>query len=110
MKHKKLIYVCSKLRGNVGRNIVRANIYSRFVYEHGHIPIAPHCIFTQFLNDESKAERLAGMEMGMQMLTYCNEMWVFGLDISDGMQNEINEAKRLGTKIKYFNEDMEEIG
>lgn len=109
IQNKKLIYVCSKLRGDVDRNIVKANIYCRYVYELGHVPIAPHVIFTQFLDDTKKSERNDGMTMGKQLLSYCDEMWVFGLDISKGMQIEINAATHKGIKIKRFNSDMEEI-
>lgn len=103
------IYVCSPLRGNVQKNIVMANLYSRFVYEKGYMPIAPHCIYTQFLDDKSKKERKDGMRMGLELMWVVQELWVFGYNITEGMQKEIELAKQLKIKIKYFDSEMYEL-
>lgn len=101
---KPLIYVCSPLRGDTRRNIQKAIGYCRYVYAKGGIPIAPHAIFTQFLDDEILEERAAGINMGMQLLSLCDEVWVFGKKISEGMFTEIERAKALGIKIKRFDD------
>lgn len=104
-----MIYVCSPLRGNVEKNIENAKMYCRFVYERGNTPIAPHLLFTQFMNDDSETERIDAMHMDMQILDRCEELWVFGLDgISEGMAHEIERAGRNGMPVKYFmtTEDM----
>lgn len=108
MKKNKIVYVCSPLRGDMERNIVRANYYSRFVCEKGYVPIAPHVIFTQFLDDSKLNERKRGMEMGIALLKLCDELWVFGPTISGGMKTEIEMARKRGLPIRYFSEGMEE--
>ena len=40
--------------------------------------------------------------MGLQMLSLCSELWACGNRISEGMEIEIAEAKRLGIKVKYI--------
>ncbi len=105
---RRMIYICSPLRGDVRRNIAKANFYSRFAYEKGNLPLAPHTIFPQFLNDEEPKERKSGMEMGLQLLEVCNELWVFGPIITDGMKAEIEYARKHGMKTRYFSEDLEE--
>jgi hypothetical protein len=108
MDRRKMVYVCSPYRGNSENNVVWANLHSRYVYEKGYLPIAPHTIFTQFLDDDNAEERRAGMNMGLQLLELCHELWVFGAKISKGMQEEIEFAKKRRINIRYISRDMEE--
>lgn len=101
---KPLIYVCSPLRGNVLINIRKAACYSAFVFEQGGIPITPHLYLTTFLDDAVPEERAVGREMGLQILHLCDELWVFGEWISEGMAEEIRRAEELGITIKRFDE------
>ena len=104
----KKIYICSPYKGNTERNTARAKIYCRFAFESGHVPIAPHLYFPQFLDDGDKNERAAGIRYGLEQLWQCREVWVFGAIISDGMRAEIELAKDLKIPIKYFDSDMVE--
>lgn len=108
MKRQKIVYICSPLRGDLAGNIVKANYYSRFAYEQGCIPLAPHAIFTQFLDDDNPNERKSGMAMGLRLLDRCDELWAFGPNISDGMKKEIEHARRKGISIRYLSESLEE--
>ncbi len=107
MKEKK-IYVCSPLKGDIDTNIKKAQAYCRYVLTHGHIPIAPHIYFPQFMNDLDKEEREKGLRYGLSALRGCAEIWVFGKRLSDGMRAEVELAKKLGIKIKLFSEEMQE--
>jgi hypothetical protein len=107
---KKFIYVCSPLKGDIDGNIKKAIGYSRFVYEQGGIPLAPHTIFTQFLDDRKEEERSAGIDMGIQLLFKCDELWAFGDRISLGMAAEIAAAKTLGMVVRRFDEVCIEKG
>ena len=49
--YRPMVYVCSPFSGDVAGNIANARKYSRFAVEQGYIPIAPHLLFPQFLND-----------------------------------------------------------
>lgn len=102
---RKLVYICSPLKGNIERNIVKANLYSRYAYEKGCLPLASHVIFTQFLDDKKPKERTDGMEMGKQLLEMCSEIWVFGSKISEGMKAEIELAKEMDITIRYIKEE-----
>lgn len=99
---KTLIYICSPLKGDVKRNIEKANYYARYAYSQGYIPIAPHTIFTQFLDDSNPKERKDGMAMGLELLTLCAELWVFGTTVSKGMRKEIDYARKKGIKIRWI--------
>ena len=95
---KKLVYICSPLRGDYDNNIDNAVSYSRMAFRMGYIPITPHIYFTRFMDDENSKERSMAMSAGIQLLLMCSEVWVFGLDHpSEGMQAEIAEAIRAGS-------------
>ncbi len=103
-----IVFICSPYAGEVKKNVSAARKYSRFAVDRGYIPIAPHLLFPQFLNDKNPAERRLGLFMGQVLLTKCAELWVFGDRISPGMEGEIARAGARGMPVRYFDENMEE--
>ena len=99
---KPLIFICSSYRGNVETNLENARRYCRFAIRRGGIPYAPHLLFTQFLDDSVAHERELGLELGLSMLSICDELWAFGVATA-GMALEISEAERLKIPVRYFN-------
>ena len=92
---RKKIFICSPFRGDVEGNSEKAAGYCRRAYEEGHLPIAPHLLFPQFLNEDSLKERADGISMGMELLLDCDEIWVFG-ESTEGMEQEIRFAVEHG--------------
>ena len=103
-----IVYICSPYSVNVNRNIEMARKYCRFAVDKHYLPIAPHLLFTQFMDDTIPEERETAIFMNFVLMSKCAEMWVFGYVISAGMQAEINRAKRKNIKIRYFTEELEE--
>ena len=103
------VYICSPYAGDVENNVAAARRYSRFAVETGYIPIAPHLLFPQFLDDTNPKERELGLLFGNALLSKCAEMWVFGHRISAGMDAEIKRAVWKGHRIRYFTEACEEV-
>ena len=106
--YRPLIYICSPFTGDVKGNTKKARCYSRFAVEKGYIPIAPHLLFPQFMDDKDPVEREMGLHFGRALMGHCQEIWVFGETISDGMDQEIKKAKRKNYRIKYFTSDLKE--
>ena len=52
------------------------------------------------LDDDNPEERRLGISIGKEFLSKCNELWVFGEHISQGMFEEIEFAKGIGIPIK----------
>ena len=100
-----LIYVCSPYHGNLTemlQNRKAALAYCKFVTSCGKTPIAPHVYFTGFLDEDKPAERVAGIAMGIDLLrSHCDELWVFGDKITDGMRVEIVAAEQHGVPIRF---------
>ena len=103
-----IVFICSPYAGEVDENIRAARRYSRFAVDKGYIPIAPHLLFPQFLNDAAPNERQLGLFFGDALMSKCSEVWVFGSRVSAGMETEIKRAKWKNYRLRYFNESCEE--
>lgn len=108
-RYRPLVYVCSPYAGNIAENSKKARVYSRYVSDIGCIPMAPHLLFPQFLDDSIKEERKLGMFYGNVIMGICRKVWVFGNTITRGMQSEIDRAKCKGYELRYFDENCKEI-
>ncbi len=99
----KLIFVCSPFQGKK-ENIEKARKYCRMIVELGNIPLAPHVYFPQFMDDGKTEERRRALKMNKKLMEFCDEMWVFGDEITDGMKEEIEHFKKLKgeDKIKFL--------
>ena len=104
-----IVYICSPFAGDIEKNVVATRTYSRFAVEQGYIPIAPHLLFPQFLDDRDPKERELGLFFGNAIMSKCSEVWVFGSHISSGMEAEIKRAKWENYRLRYFTENLEEV-
>ena len=104
-----IVYICSPYARDVEKNVEAAQKYSRFAVDKGYIPIAPHLLFPQFLNDRNPKERQLGLFFGNAIMSKCSEVWVFGGRISAGMEDEIKRARWKNYRLRYFTEDCEEV-
>lgn len=106
---KKMVFICSPYAGDIEVNTTRAKRYGRFAVKNKTVPIIPHLMYPQFLDEENQDERRLGLEMGLELLSKCQEMWVFGDYISSGMSAEIKSAKKWNIHIRYFTMGCEEM-
>ena len=98
----KLIFVASPYAGNVKDNLKYAQGACRFVKDSGHAFFAPHLLYPKVLRNRDQGDRQAGLDMALDMLRRCDELWAFGVVISDEMRIELNEATKLDIPIKHF--------
>lgn len=98
----KLVYIASPYAGDIPSNVERAKEYCKQALEQGVIPVAPHLLYPQFLEDNDPAERSLGLRAGLELLARCDEMWVFGGEISPGMSREIQFAQGRGIPIRQW--------
>jgi len=103
-EYKPLVYIASPYAGNVKHNVEQAKKYCRFAVSQGCIPLAPHLLYPQFMDDSNHEERELGLFFALVLLGKADELWVFGDRISKGMAQEIAKAKRRGMEIKHFGE------
>ncbi|MGT2809679.1 DUF7768 domain-containing protein [Streptococcus intermedius] len=105
----KTVFICSPYRGNVVENEKKAIAYSKQAAKAGYVPLAPHLLLTRFLNDQNPDERIQALTMGQELLKRCDEIWVYGPTISQGMKYEIDTAKELGKPFRLFHENGQPI-
>lgn len=114
MEHKKMpvIFVCSPYRPTstdlkvaaeeLNQNKKRVNQACRLLTIMGYMPLAPHAYFTGFLDEEKEREK--GLQLGMEWLSWADELWTFGSHISAGMSAEIARATELGIPVRAMPE------
>lgn len=106
-KFRPLVYICSPYSGNVRDNTERAVKFCRFAVDSGQIPVAPHLLFPQFMNESRERDLILFMDI--VLLGKCKELWVLGSEITEGMRKEIDTAKRRRQPIRWFNDGFEEV-
>ena len=99
-KYRPMVYICSPFSsGDISKNIENARKYSRYAVDNHCIPVAPHLLFPQFMNEEK--ERSLAMFMNRVLLGKCDELWVFGSIYSSGMKKEMKWARQKKMAIKF---------
>lgn len=86
------VYVCSPFStGDKKQNIEDVQDLCRYItLNYDAIPIAPHLLFPQFLDDNRHSERSLGIELGIDLMWDCNKLYIFNYTPeSKGMAEEI---------------------
>jgi len=99
----KKVYICAPLGGDVEGNLERVKRYTRYALRCGTAPVVPH-FYALCLNDNNQKEREIGLAAGLGMLWFCDELWVFGQTVTEGMKQEIQFCKHLNIKTRYVSE------
>ena len=107
---RKWVYICSPYRPvgdteekrteSLKGNILLAKKACVMAVEMGFMPIAPHLYLTQFLDDLDERQRRLGLELGLEILETCDELWIIGERVSDGMAGEICYAAEHDIPVK----------
>lgn len=104
-----IVYICSPYAGDIEVHVNAAKNYCRFAVDMGYIPVAPHLLFPQFLNDADPDERELGLLFGNALMSKCSEVWVFGSSITSGMTAEIKRARWKNYRLRYFTGECKEV-
>lgn len=107
--YKPLVYIASPYAGDTETNVRRAQGYCRFAVTKNCIPIAPHLHYPQFMDDSDKEQRELGLFFALVLLGKCDELWIFGDRVSNGMSQEIKKAEKRGIPIRRFSFKREEV-
>lgn len=105
MAAKKLAYIASPYAGDIEANVEFAREACRYAVFQGVIPFAPHLLYPQVLDDTVPEERELGTMMGIRMLKLCGELWLCGERLSEGMGQEMKEARRLGIPVRRISSE-----
>lgn len=105
------IYICHPIKDNKEKNIEEiTNIVRKInLTMPSVVPLTNYIADCMALDDNIEEERLRGLYNDRKLLEsgIVDELWVFGDKISDGMQMEIETAKKMGIPIRYLGEKWE---
>lgn len=107
--HRPLTYICSPYCGDIEANVELARDLSDYAVRCRRIPLAPHLLFPQFMDDTDPWDRDLAMFMGRVLLSKCEAMWVYTPRVSPGMKAEISWAHQLELPIIYFDRNFAEV-
>lgn len=96
----RVVYVAHPLGGGPDRERNRENAakWVAWVAMQGHAPIADWIILSGEW-DESPTNRARGIAIDLALVARCDELWLVGGRVSTGMQQEADEAIRLGKGV-----------
>ena len=99
----KKVYICAPLGGDIQGNLEKAKRYTEYALKCGTAPVVPH-FYALCLNDDIPSEREIGLSAGMSLLWFCDELWIFGDEITSGMESEIRFCKNLNIPTRKIRE------
>lgn len=100
----KKVYICSPLGGNIKENLQKVKEYTRYALMCGTAPVVPH-FYALCLNDNIPKEREIGMAAGLSLLWFCDEMWIFGDEVTESMKAEMQFCKSLNIPVRKVRDD-----
>lgn len=105
----KKVFICSPYRGNIEENTKKAKYYAEVAAHCDAVPIAPHLYFPAFLDENVPSERMLGICLGIELMSDCNEVWLFGFHITEGMKFELDRAKEMKLPVRLYDTDMKRV-
>ena len=100
----KKVYICVPLGGDVKGNLEKVRRYTEYALKCGTAPVVPH-FYALCLDDDNPDERKIGMTAGRSLLWFCDELWLFGDEITEGMSTELQYCRHLNLKTRKVREE-----
>jgi DNA polymerase-3 subunit epsilon len=99
---RRRVYVCHPFADDPAGNVERVRVISRQLLDEGLMPVAAHLYLPQLVDEGSERERALGL--CVELLGTCDEVRVYGERVTEGMERELCEARRLGLRIHVVRE------
>lgn len=107
----RMVYICSPYAANtlrtIEQNLEQVRKYCKFALSQNCAPLATHLAVCGFLDDNDPEQRTAGISIDEIFMKACDELWIFGDLISNGMSHEIATFEKTGKPIRRFTENCE---
>ena len=103
------VFICSPYCGDIEHNIEVARYAGHIAAVTGYVPVIPHLLYPQFLDDNSPDERILGIQLGAELLKASDMMWLIGTKITKGMKYELEIAKKMRIPIRCYDEKLNRI-
>ena len=93
------VYVCHPFANDPEGNTDKVRILARTLIDAGVLPIAPHLYLPQLIDEAT--DRETAISLCLDLLATCDEICVFGNLVTEGMDRELREARRLGIPVHF---------
>ena len=103
LTRKKRIYVCHPYRSDPALNSVKVRIIAQNLVAMGVLPVAPQLYLPQFINEETQRE--LALALCVELLKTCDEVWVFGEHVTEGMERELVEAHARRMFVRFVSQE-----
>ena len=98
----KKVYIAHALSGAWAEGVNAAKEYALQAAILGYMPIVPYVLMDGILDDTNEDDRILGMTLDLEQLKECDEIWLCGRIISEGMGKERDLAASLNLWEKRF--------
>ena len=96
---KKKVYICASMDDDLETVLERVKTYVEYALKCGVAPVAPHFHLQAMLPDtKTNAETLRSV--ARSLLWYCDEMWVFGDEVTEAMASDQQFCKEFHIRTK----------
>ena len=106
-RYRPLVYICFQSSGILPKDIGMAKMYSRFAVDNKAIPISSDLLLSMCM--EKEIENDTFLFIDNVLLGKCEELWVFGTNITDEMKYKITRSKRKNKQVRYFTDECKEV-
>ena len=100
----KKVYVCAPIGGNIEENLKKVKTYTEYALRCGTAPVVPH-FYALCLDDNDPKDREIGLAAGLSLLWFCDELWLFGDTVTEGMRAELQFCKNLNIRVRKITEN-----
>ena len=98
----KRVYIAHALSGAWDEGILAAKQYALRAAVLGYMPIVPYILMDGVLDDTDIQDRNLGMQLDLKQLVNCEEIWLCGEKVSNGMEKEQELATLIHLTEKRF--------
>ena len=96
---KKKVYICASMDDDLAVVLERIKAYVKYALKCGVAPVAPHFYLLSILPDTTENTEIL-RSVSRSLLWYCDEMWVFGNEITEAMASDQQFCKEFHIPIK----------
>ena len=94
----RLVYIAHRLSGDWDANIADARLWVRAAIDCGYAPVAPYLMTEGILHEPE--DREIGLQLDEAFVEVCDELWLCGETVSDGMAREAARAVNCGVMVR----------
>lgn len=98
----KLVYIAHPVSGDVPRNLMQGREFVQRAYMADVAPLAPWITGCEVLDDNDPVQREIGLLCDETTVTRCDEIWLCGPRVSEGMKRELAIAEAIGLTVRRF--------